>query len=149
MILRILLCLIALLLLTAGYSDYAPRCEALQPEIERILAEEGASLDYYYLAVAESHCDAGAVSKRGAVGVWQMMPATARAYGCNAPEDVACETRAAARYLLHLETKCGRDSVIYCWHDGGTNFLKRGAPTAGARGLHWQYKRLLRENKHE
>lgn len=145
----ILASLAAFLLTAGGYDDYADSCAAVRPEIERVLTEEGVSGRYYWLAVAESHCDAGAVSKKGAVGIWQMLPATAKAYGCEAPRNIVCQTHAAARYLAHLEKKCGHEHVIHCWHDGGSNFLRRGYPTRGARGLDWQFRKLAREHGHE
>lgn len=148
--LRAILAGLAAFLLTAGgYDEYAASCDAVRPEIERVLTEEGVGTRYYWLAVAESHCDAGAVSRKGAVGIWQMLPATAKAYGCDAPHDIVCQTHAAARYLAHLEKKCGPEHVIHCWHDGGSNFLRRGYPTRGARGLDWQFRKLAREHGHE
>ena len=70
-----------------------------------------------------------------------MMPATARSFGCDELNDIVCLTYAAANYLKHLELKCKKEDVIYCWHDGGTNFLKKRnrVPTAGAKGLKKQF----------
>lgn len=126
------------------YSAYRERCSLIRHDVENILTAVGISPDYFYLLVAESHCKAKAVSKSGAVGYWQMMPATSRKYGCSDPFDLECETWAAARYLKRLEEKCGMENVIYCWHDGGSNFLKRGKPSQGAKGLLWQYRHLMR-----
>ena len=126
------------------YSGHAAQCEPIREEVERLLGQVGANPIYFYLMVAESHCNGEAVSKAGAVGYWQMMPRTARKYGCGDPYDLECETKAAARYLKHLEEKCGVENVIYCWHDGGSNFLRRGEPTKGAAGLAWQVRYLMR-----
>lgn len=125
------------------YSDYRAECSAIRDDVENWLSAEGVTPDYFYLLVAESHCK-DKTSKAGAVGYWQMMPATARKYGCVDPHDLECETKAAARYLKRLEKKCGVENVIYCWHDGGSNFLRRGAPSQGAKGLLWQYRHLMR-----
>lgn len=127
------------------YSDYREQCAPIRDDVENYLSAAGISPDYFYLLVAESHCKGDAVSKAGAVGYWQMMPRTARKYGCNDPFDLECESRAAARYLKHLEEKCGVENVIYCWHDGGTNFLKKNGkvPTKGAAGLAWQVRHLM------
>ena len=126
------------------YSHYRERCAEIRDDVEDWLTAEGITPDYFYLLVAESHCR-DKRSKAGAVGYWQMMPATARKYGCDSPHDLECETRAAARYLHRLEEKCGVENAIYCWHDGGSNFLRRGKkPSQAARGLAWQVKHLMR-----
>ena len=77
-----------------------------------------------------------------------MMPRTARKYGCDNPEDLVCATHAASKYLVHLEQKCGKENVVYCWHDGGTNFLKKRkrVPTSGAKALNWQFKHLMQSD---
>ena len=126
------------------YSRYREACAPIRDDVENWLTAAGISPDYFYLLVAESHCDGTLKSKAGAVGYWQMMPRTARKYGCDDPYDLECETKAAARYLKHLEEKCGVENVIYCWHDGGSNFLRRGEPTKGAAGLAWQFRYLMR-----
>ena len=125
------------------YSAYRDECAAIRDEVENWLSAEGITPDYFYLLVAESHCKPKR-SRAGAVGYWQMLPATARKYGCADAMDLECETKAAARYLRHLEHKCGVENVIYCWHDGGSNFLRRGAPSQGAKGLFWQFRHLMR-----
>jgi len=50
------------------------------PIIEPILAAYGIPDDFKYLALVESGMQAG-VSPKGAAGVWQFMPGTARTYG--------------------------------------------------------------------
>jgi len=50
------------------------------PIIEPILAAYGIPDDFKYLALVESGMQAG-VSPKGAAGVWQFMPGTARSYG--------------------------------------------------------------------
>ena len=129
------------------FDAYRSRCEPFRHDVENMLSAAGISPDYFYLLVAESHCDCEAKSKAGAVGCWQMMPATARKYGCSNPYDLECETKSAAKYLRHLEQKCGMDNVVYCWHDGGSNFLRKGEATQGAKGLLWQVRHLEKTDK--
>lgn len=148
-LLAMMAALFAILAATAAvakdYSHYRERCAEIRDDVENWLSAEGITPDYFYLLVAESHCHGDRKSKAGAVGYWQMMPATARKYGCSDPFDLECETRAAARYLRRLEKKCGIENVVYCWHDGGSNFLRRGKkPSKAARGLAWQVKHLMR-----
>lgn len=126
------------------YEHYRQECSLIRDDVENWLSAEGVTPDYFYLLVAESHCK-DKTSKAGAVGYWQMLPATAKKYGCYDPHDLECETKAAAKYLKRLEEKCGVENVIYCWHDGGSNFLRRGKkPSQAAKGLYWQYRHLMR-----
>lgn len=121
-------------------------CESVREDVERWLRDEGASPDYYWLMVAESRCRDGAVSDKGAVGYWQMMPYTMHHYGCFDADDLECQTRAAARYLLHLERLVGKKNVVMGWNMGGHNFLRRGA-TAQARGLDWLFRKYVKRER--
>lgn len=142
---RIALATLLLLLPVSALADgRADRCEPHRAVVEAVLAEHGVPVEYYWLMVAESGCRPGAVSKRGAVGFWQMMPATMRHYGCQDAEDLVCQTQAAARYLLSLQRRfpAFRETVA-AWNMGGTNFKRRGRKmTAEARGLVAEVERL-------
>lgn len=65
------------------------------------------------LIEAESRFRADAVSPRGALGLTQVMPATARELGIGQPErlltDPALAIDAGARYLRHLHARFGND----------------------------------------
>lgn len=111
------------------------RCEPFRATVTSILKENGLSERFYYLMVAESGCRTKDIrSHRGAVGFWQMMPATGRAHGCSDLEDLECATRAAASYLKDLSTRFKGDDIIAAWNMGGHNFRKYGM-TPEARGL--------------
>ncbi|MEM4267554.1 MAG: lytic transglycosylase [Candidatus Woesearchaeota archaeon] len=51
------------------------------PAMKRIFREHGLSEDLVYLFITESAGDPEAVSNRGAVGLWQFIPSTAKKYG--------------------------------------------------------------------
>jgi len=51
------------------------------PYIEQMLRENGLPDDLKYLAIAESALRMHAGSSKGAMGVWQLMPQTARKFG--------------------------------------------------------------------
>ncbi len=111
------------------------RCEPYRASVVKILRESGVDEQFYFLMVAESGCRSASVtSEKGAVGFWQMMPATARAHGCEDPTDLECSTRAAASYLKDLSTRFKGDDIIAAWNMGGHNF-KRYGMSAQARGL--------------
>jgi soluble lytic murein transglycosylase-like protein len=73
-----------------------------------ILAEERVPLELLSVAYVESGFNPMALSPKGARGIWQFMPATARRYGLAVEGDVDHRThpehatRAAARYLRDL-----------------------------------------------
>lgn len=91
---------------------FAARASAMKQRISRdmiiriilkVAAEEG--LDPALLlatAMAESRLDLIAVSSQGALGIMQLMPETARIWGCKNPFDVYQNVRAGARYLSFL-----------------------------------------------
>jgi soluble lytic murein transglycosylase-like protein len=59
--------------------------------------------------VVESGFNTRAVSKRGAVGLMQLMPATASRYGVSNPYDPRQNVRGGARYLKFLMDRFGQD----------------------------------------
>ena len=83
------------------------KAEKLFPIIEPILKAQGIPNDFKYLPMVESGLCAG-ISPRGAAGVWQFMPGTARTYGLKVGHgvderlDVRKSTIAACRYIREL-----------------------------------------------
>lgn len=123
------------------------RCEPFRPAVTKILRENGVPERFYYLMVAESGCRSLDVrSRKGAVGFWQMMPATGRAHGCEDLEDLECATRAVASYLRDLSTRFRGDDIIAAYNMGGHNFAKHGM-TAEARGLIQAVRKLEKQDK--
>jgi len=59
--------------------------------------------------VVESGFNSNAVSKRGAVGLMQLMPATASRFGVSNPYDAKQNVHAGARYLKFLIDRFGHD----------------------------------------
>lgn len=84
------------------------RCSMYLPYFRAIFREQGIPEDLVYLAFIESGCNSFAVSRAGAVGIWQFMEATARLYGLKIDywvderRDFIKSTYAAARYLKRL-----------------------------------------------
>lgn len=118
------------------YAQRFTRASAHIPTVLRVLAEEGLGAQWVYLMLAESGGKYDAVSGPGAGGLWQLMPATARSYGCADVLDAECSTRAAARYLTRLiqEFKTIK-GVVTAYNMGGHNYRRLGRPTAQAAAL--------------
>jgi soluble lytic murein transglycosylase-like protein len=91
----------ALLLATAGQFDplieSAAAAAAVEPELLRAVI------------VVESGFNARALSKAGAAGLMQLMPATARRYGVSDRFDPEQNVHAGARYLKSLIERYGND----------------------------------------
>lgn len=133
--------------LASDYEAWLDACAPYRAQVVEILLAEGISEDYYYLMVAESRCRDGAKSSAGAIGYWQLMPATARNYGCSEPHDLECATKAAARYLLSLSSRFSSwDRIIMAYNQGGHNLMRNGA-SAEARSLLRRVKEIMKLDK--
>lgn len=107
---------------------YLNRIQPILDKVAGILDAEGVPRYFIFLALAESGGDPLNVSPKGAAGLWQLMPSTARAYGITPSDrlDVEKSTRAAARYIRHLLDEFNGDLLwtVAAYNAGGGN-LKR------------------------
>jgi soluble lytic murein transglycosylase-like protein len=89
------------------------RVSLLRPAVEPILRSHGVPTDMAAVILVESGGRATALSPKGARGLWQLMPDTARRYGLRVDEiqddrlDLFKATDAAARYLHDLYAQFG------------------------------------------
>jgi soluble lytic murein transglycosylase-like protein len=76
--------------------------------------------------VVESGFNSRAVSKRGAVGLMQLMPATASRFGVSNPYDPRENVHAGARYLKFLMDRFGQDiRLALAAYNAGENAVDR------------------------
>lgn len=100
------------------------------PVIEPILDAYGIPGDFKYIPLVESGLKSG-ISAKGATGLWQFMPHTARAYGLkiNGSVDerhqIEKSTVAACKYLRSLHKKFGNWTLVAAAYNIGENKLQK------------------------
>ena len=100
------------------------------PQIKEIFASESVPPALVWLAEVESGFDAGARSPAGAVGMFQLMPATAKQYGLSLwPRDQRRQpeaaARAAAKQLHQLAQKFGDWRLAVAAYNCGAGKLQK------------------------
>ncbi len=119
-----------------SYFDILPAYKSVRPHLRR--AAERSGIDYALLKAViatESGFDAHAVSAKGALGLMQLMPATAERFGVAAPgsrtlaqqlHDPAVNVPAGARYLRHLlDLFDGRLDLALAAYNAGEGAVRR------------------------
>ncbi len=102
----------------------------LMPQLRKIFETEGVPQHWVWLAEVESSFDPQATSSMGAVGLFQLMPETARRFGLRTfPLDDRTQpeknTQAAARYLKILYQRFGNWSLALAAYNAGEGRVSR------------------------
>jgi len=113
----------------------------MAPLIRRILRQEGLPEQLVAVALIESGLNHLAESPKGARGLWQLMPDTARRFGLN-PDgpfderfDPVRSTVAAARYLRQIYDRWGDWSLTLAAYNAGSGRVQEALARSGARSF--------------
>ena len=113
------------------------RVMELRPVLTPILHEENIPDEIAALVLVESAGQPTALSPKGARGIWQFMPDTARRYGLAVTTDVderievVKSTRAAARYLHDLYRRFGDWRLAFAAYNVGELAVERAVARTG------------------
>jgi membrane-bound lytic murein transglycosylase D len=110
--------------------DLPPGAQAYVARLKPIFVAEGTPAELVWLAEVESGFDTRARSPLGAVGLFQLMPETAKSLGLAlAPWDQRLlpekNAQAAARYLKHLYETFGEWRLAVAAYNGGEGLVGR------------------------
>lgn len=113
------------------------RVTSLRPALLPILREEGAPEALLAVVLVESAGRSEALSPKGARGLWQFMPDTARGYGLHVTAahderlDVVRATRAAARHLRDLYAEFESWELALAAYNYGAGGVRRAISKTG------------------
>jgi membrane-bound lytic murein transglycosylase D len=118
------------------FAESLVRSWSYLPELEQIFADAGLPLELTRLPHIESSFENHALSKVGAAGMWQIMPATGRRYlrvdrVVDERLHIPTATRAAAQILRENYEKLGNWPLAITAYNHGANGMKQAVDTVG------------------
>lgn len=129
------------------------RYERYHPFFRATFAQYGVPDEITSLCILESAVSTKALSPVGALGIWQLMPATARQYGLTVDElfgnddrcDVVKSTNAAARMLSKMYSHLGDWKLVLLAYNCGEGRLRQAIIRAGSTDDYWRMVSFLPE----
>jgi membrane-bound lytic murein transglycosylase D len=118
------------------FAESLVRSWSYLPELEQIFAAEGVPIELTRLPHIESSFENRALSKVGAAGMWQIMPATGRRYlrvdgRVDERLHVPTATRAAAQILRENYDRLGNWPLAITAYNHGANGMQQAITTVG------------------
>jgi membrane-bound lytic murein transglycosylase D len=111
------------------------------PTLKSMLNSAGVPPEFLYMAMVESGFSLKAHSHKGAAGIWQFIPGTARLYGLRINEyiderrDPIKSTQAAIEYLSNLNKSFGKWYLTAMAYNCGGGAVRRAIAEAGSDDL--------------
>lgn len=128
--------------------------ELFFPIFEEALARRGMPDELKYLSIVESGLRPNAMSRVGAAGLWQFMPATGRSFGLaqswyiDERMDPWEATEAACRYLKSLYNMFGDWELALAAYNTGPGNVRKAIRRSGYKKTFWEiYRYLPRETR--
>ena len=124
------------------------------PIFERLLKKYGLPDELKYLSIVESGLNPQAISKAGAVGLWQFMPATGRSFKLyqdwyiDERMDPEKSTEAACKYLKQLYNMFGDWGLALAAYNSGPGNVRKAIRKSNYKKGFWNvFKYLPRETR--
>ncbi|HEX9585288.1 MAG TPA: lytic transglycosylase domain-containing protein [Gammaproteobacteria bacterium] len=110
----------------SGFRNYALNLKRYGPVVDQVAQRHRLSADLVHAVVqVESAYNPGAVSRKGAVGLMQLMPETARRYGVHDRRDPHRNLEAGVRYLRDLILRFNNVVLALAAYNAGENAVER------------------------
>ena len=126
------------------------------PVMKEIFRNQNLPEELAYVAMIESGLDPRAVSRANAVGLWQLMPDTARQHRLRGDRwvderrDLMKSTRAAARHFRFLHDRLDSWPLVLSAYNAGLTTVRAAIRSSGSNDF-WDLResgRLARETRH-
>lgn len=119
------------------------------PLFEEMLDKYNLPVELKYLAIVESALNPVAISRSGAVGLWQFMPATGRLYGLTPGQGVDDRrdpfkaTDAACRHFVDLYSRFGDWNLVLAAYNAGSGGVAKAVKRSGGQSDYWKVQPYL------